>query len=492
MKRFKVCAVALAISTLFAGCSMAPTYERPEAPIESAWPIQASTTDITTLAPEIGWTEFVRDPRLQVLIATAIENNRDLRIATLRIEESRALYNIQWSERLPTLNAQGMAQRAKTPGVLTGSSKTHVYSGNYEVGVGMAAFEIDFFGRVKSLSDAALYQYFATEEAQRSAHISLVAEVCKTYLTERALASQRDLAKQSYDTYKSSYELMEKRFEVGASSALELKQYETLMHSARVAVVTLERQRAQTENALMVLIGGKKVENLPPAKAFTDDDMLMDIPAGLPSDLLTNRPDIRQQENILRSANANIGAARAAFFPRITLTLFGGTASNSLSGLFDAGSSAWSFTPQLLLPIFDAGRNIANLDLAHARKNIAIAQYEKTIQVAFREVADALIARDLFNEQVKAQTSVLQSEAERLKLSQARYENGIASSLDVLDAERQHFAAQQALVQARLERFLNTIDLYRSLGGGIQQTSVPQESLEKVQAILPAKEVENE
>ncbi|MCM1512183.1 MAG: efflux transporter outer membrane subunit [Oxalobacter formigenes] len=472
MTRPSKCAILLAAAGILTACSMAPTYERPDAPVESAWPEHIQIKEGAVPAPEIGWTEFARDPRLQVLIAAAIENNRDLRVATLRIEEARALYDIQWSERLPNINAEGQAQRTKTPGSIAGTPD-HRMAGSYQVGLGLAAFEIDFFGRIKSLSDAALYQYFSTEEAQRSAHISLVSEVCKTYLSERALARQRDLAQQSYEAYKSTYELTQKRYEVGASSALELRQYETLMHNARVSVVTLERQRAQMENALTVLVGGKAIENLPPQKDFSDEDILMDIPAGLPSDLLANRPDIRRQENLLRSANANIGAARAAFFPRITLTVFGGTASNTLSGLFDAGSSSWSFTPQLLLPIFDAGRNIANLDLAEARKNIAVAEYEKTIQTAFKEVADALIARGLFNEQVTAQAAVLAAETERLQLSRARYDNGIASSLEVLDAERQHFAAQQTLVQARLDRLLNTIDLYRSLGGGLQQTTVP-------------------
>lgn len=485
MKRLKPCAIALMAAGMLTGCSLAPTYERPQAPIENAWPDHAQAAKSPIPAPEIGWTAFARDAHLQALIAAAIENNRDLRIATLRIEEARAQYRIQWSERLPNINVAAQAARTKTPPSLTPFDTPHV-DGNYQVGFALAAFEIDFFGRVKSLSDAALYQYFATEEAQRSAHISLVSEVCKTYLSERALAKQRDLAQQSYESYKSTYGLIEKRFEVGASSALELKQYETLMYNARVAMVTLERQRAQMENALIVLIGGKKIENLPPAKDFSDNDILMDIPAGIPSDLLANRPDIRQYENQLRSANANIGAARAAFFPRIVLTGFDGTASATLSGLFASGSGYWAFTPQLTLPIFNAGANIANLNLSEARKNIAVAQYEKTIQVAFREVADALIARGLFTEQVTAQSAVLAAESERLKLSRARYDNGIASSLDVLDAQRQQFAAEQALVQVRLDRLLNTIDLYRSLGGGLQQTTVPAETAAQTTPLPPA------
>ncbi|MDR1311288.1 MAG: efflux transporter outer membrane subunit [Burkholderiaceae bacterium] len=460
----RVC--ALLVLLLLSACSLEPDYLRPAAPIESAWPTHDETKGATP-APDIGWRAFARNPRLQALITAAIENNRDLRIATLRIEEARALYQIQWSERLPNLDVNAQAARSRTPADLAGTPRA-VTTGNYQVGLGVTAFEIDLFGRVKSLSDAALYQFFATEEAQRAVHISLVAEICKSYLTERALSRQRDLAQKSHEAYKHTYALTQKRYEVGATSALELRQYETLLHNARAAVVTLERQRTQVENALVVLTGGKRIPNLPASGILSDDDILHDIPAGLPSDMLESRPDIRQQENLLRSANANIGAARAAFFPRITLTLFGGTASTALSGLFDGGSGAWSFTPQLLLPLFDAGRNIANLDLAEARKNIAVAQYEKAIQVAFREVADALTARGLLNEQVDAQSAILVAETERLRLSKARYDNGIASSLDVLDAERQHFASEQALVQARLTRLLNTVDLYRALGGGLR------------------------
>ena len=393
---------------------MAPTYVRPDAPIENQFP---GNTDSSTKTPasEIGWNEFFREPRLKALIAAAIENNRDLRLAALNIEEARALYNVQWADRLPTFQVEGETSRARS---VSTSSPGMVTSGNYTVGLGLSAFELDFFGRVKSLTDAALAQYLATEEAQRSVYISLVSEVAKTYLTERAQTKQIELAKKSYESYKHSYELMQKRYEVGASSALELRQYEQL----------------------------------------------------------------------LKAANANIGAARAAFFPRITLTAFAGTASSSLSGLFDAGTGAWTFTPQLTLPIFDAGRNMANLDLAEARKNIAIVNYEKAIQTAFKEVADALTARDWLNEQVKAQAAVLNSETERLKLSEARYNNGIASSLEVFDAQRQQFAAEQSLVDARLTRLINAVELYRSLGGGLTDSSVAKTDVQKEQPVQQPKE----
>lgn len=459
--------LALIAAGAIAGCSMAPTYQQPEAPVAGAFPASAAKSS-TKPAVDIGWREFYQDARLQALISTALENNRDLRIAVLRIEEARSLYNIQRADRLPNLNAAASGSRSRTPADL--STTGGGIGSRYDVGVSLASFELDFFGRVKSLSDAALATYLATEEAQRSAQISLVAEVAKAYLAERAYAEQLALAQQSFSARESSYKLAKVRFDVGATSALDLAQYESLLQSAKVSMVTLARQRAQAENAL-VLLTGKPLDKLPPAQALSAQTILSDIPAGLPSDLLTNRPDIRQAEQKLKAANANIGAARAAFFPRIALTGSYGTASNALSGLFHIGSGAWSFAPQIALPIFDAGRNINNLDLSWTRKNMAVADYEKTIQVAFREVADALVARELLNQQVEAQAAVMAAEAERLKLSDARYQNGISSSLDVLDAQRQLFAAEQSLVQARLLRLTNAIDLYRSLGGGLKPRS---------------------
>jgi len=469
--------LAIAVAGAVSACSMAPKFQRPDAPIAVAYPAKSPESTRTAAAAQIGWQDFFKDARLKALIASALENNRDLRIAALRIEEARALYNVQSADMLPTLSVTASGQRARVPaGLGSGGATTSIIGSRYDVGVSLASFELDFFGRVRSLSDAALASYLATEEAQRSAQISLVAEVAKAYLNERAFAEQLALAQRSFESRRSSYDLAQKRFEVGATSALDLRQFESLMQSARVSMMTLARQRAQAENALVLLTGKPLAANLPAAQPLSDQGVLADIPAGLPSDLLENRPDIRQYEQRLQAANANIGAARAAFFPRIALTASRGTASGTLAGLFDAGSGAWSFAPQLVLPIFDAGRNIANLNVSEARKNIAVAEYERSIQSAFREVADALVARGLLNEQVDAQAAVMAAESERLKLSQARYDNGIASSLDVLDAQRQLFAAEQSLVQARLLRLTNAIDLYRSLGGGIKVGNQPQPS----------------
>ncbi|HZS80256.1 MAG TPA: efflux transporter outer membrane subunit, partial [Herbaspirillum sp.] len=331
--------------------------------------------------------------------------------------------------------------------------------------------ELDFFGRVRNLKDAALSIYLATEEARQSAQISLVAQVAQTYLSERAYTEQLKLAQQTLESRRTNLELAKKRFDVGASSALDLRLAETLVQSARTAAATLSRQRAQAENALTLLVG-KKIDELPPGQDLVLQGIVTDIPAGLPSDLLMRRPDIRAAEQKLLAANANIGAARAAFFPRISLTGLFGSASSTLDGLFESGSGTWSFGPQLSLPIFDFGRTSANLDLAEVRKSQAIVTYEKAIQTAFREVADALAARGTLDEQIDAQEAFLKAQQERLNLTDLRYRNGIASSLDQLDAQRDLFSAQQALIQARQLRLNNAIDLYRALGGGLHETTV--------------------
>jgi multidrug efflux system outer membrane protein len=466
--------LSLLIAGVVSGCSMAPKFMRPDAPVSSEYPDQGKdklSADTQLRASEIGWRNFFPDQRLQALISAALVNNRDLRVAAYRIEEARSLYNIQRADLLPNLDAVATGSRGRTPASLSPTG-TSVVSSNYQVGLSLASFELDFFGRVRSLSDSALAQYLSTEEAQRAAHISLVSEVAKAYLAERAYAEQLLIAKNTLETRANSYELSKQRLEVGASSALDLRQAEVLLQTARVAQLTLARQQAQALNALTLLVG-QPLTDLPPAQLLSEEQIVSNIPPGLPSDLLTQRPDIRSAEQTLRSSNADIGAARAAFFPQISLTAGVGTASNQLSGLFDSGSRAWSFAPQMVLPIFAAGRNIANLKLSEVRKNIEIANYEKTIQTAFREVADALVARGLLDDQIEAQQAVQNAQAERLNLADARYKNGIASSLDLLDAQRDLFAAELDTVQVRLLRLTNAVDLYRSLGGGLIETTAP-------------------
>ena len=478
--RATLLAAAMMGAALLSACSLAPTYKRPDAPVAAAFPADAAgKAAMTGAAPapvadrrdavDTGWREYFAEPRLQQLIAASLENNRDLRTAALRIEEARALYNVQSADRLPNLNASAGATRAKTPAMLS-STGASVIGKRVDAGLSISSFELDFFGRVKSLNDAALAAYLATDEARQAAQISLVAQVAQAYFTERAYAEQYALARQSYEARARTYKLTQQRAEAGASSRLDLRSNETLMETARAAALTLARQRAQAENALTLLVGQPSTTGGEAGAMPTDAqiDALSAVPAGLPSDLLARRPDIRAAEQRLKSANANIGAARAAFFPRISLTAAIGSTSPSLGGLFDSGSGSWSFAPQLVLPIFDAGRNRANLTLTEVRKNIAVADYEKTIQTAFREVADALAARDYLGEQVAAQRAVQDAQADRLKLSQLRFDNGVASSLDVLDAQRELFSAQQSLVQARLLRTNSAIDLYRALGGGIK------------------------
>ena len=506
----RMVAAALLLAGAVTGCSMAPAYQRPGAPVAEAFPAvppaagtngaapaaapSAAGTPAAPSAVDTAWRTFFPDGRLQQLIATALENNRDLRIAALRIEEARGAYRIQRADRLPTLNATLSETRGRTPAFAGVAGQSQVGE-RYDAGLGISAFELDFFGRVKSLSDQALASYLASEEAKQAAQISLVAEVAKAYYTERAFAEQQSLAERTYEARKRTFDLTRQRLEAGASSRLDLRSNEQQMETARAAALALARQRAQAANALTLLVG----QALPPGSAPQDAnagapsaapgtlaaqgtsaeaattgagdaqaDAMSALTAGLPSDLLANRPDIRAAEQRLKAANANIGAARAAFFPRITLTTSVGSASRDFNGLFDSGNDTWTFVPQLVLPIFDTGRNKANLDVSHARRNIAVADYEKTIQQAFREVADALAARSYLGEQVSAQRAVQDAQAERLRLLQLRFENGVASSLDVLDAQRELFTAEQALVQARLLRTTSAIDLYRALGGGLK------------------------
>jgi len=461
-------ACSLLLAALLSGCSLAPELTKPDAPVAADYPAAPSAyaeNAEARRAVDTGWREFFPDPRLQALIEQALEHNRDLRLAVLNIEAARAAYDIQRADRLPGVSAQGSFTRSRTPESVSPSGEA-VTSSQYQVGLGVAAFELDFFGRVRSLSEAALAEYLATEEAARSAQISLVAEVARAYLAERALAEQLQLARDTLGARENSFKLAQQRYDAGASSALDLRQQETLLESARVSVATLARQRAQAENALTLLVG-TPLRSLPAPVPLAEQRILADLPAGLPSELLSQRPDIRAAEQRLISANANIGAARAAFFPRISLTGTVGSVSGELSDLFGSGTGMWSFMPQITLPIFDGGRNRANLALSEVRKNQAIVNYERTIQTAFKEVADALVARGALDEQLAAQERLTVAQAERFKLAEQRYNGGVASYLDVLDAQRELFAAQQGLVQARQLRLTNAVDLYRGLGGGL-------------------------
>ncbi|MEK0434565.1 MAG: hypothetical protein RL369_614 [Pseudomonadota bacterium] len=444
------------------GCQILPNFYSPKAPVPEKF---AAPSSDAPAAVEIGWREFFQNAELQQAIEQALANNRDLKATALRIEEARALYGIQRADQLPTINATTGGVRTRTLFPTTGAYTNYT---SYSVGLGMTAFELDFFGRVKNLSEAALAQFFATEQAQRAAQIALVGEVAKVWLNERALAEQLHIAERTLKARETSFDLVKQRFDAGISNALELRQSETLVQSAAAAVLALRRQHAQSINALALLMGssGKLSEQ---QALLSEQSITADIGAGVPSDVLTQRPDIRAAEQVLRANQANIAAARAAFFPRISLTAGVGLASSSLNNLFDSGSGVWNFTPALSLPIFDNGRNQANLDLATVRANIAIANYEKAIQVAFREVADALDARATLASEISAQQAMRDAQAARLELAQVRYKNGVANYLDVLDAERELYSAEQTLLATRLLRLTNAVDLYRSLGGGVNE-----------------------
>ena len=449
-------AVAALFATMLAGCvSFAPTHERPAAPVASAWPAPAAASGAA--AAELSWQNFyASDARLRDLIELALQNNRDLRVAVLNVEQARALARVADASRLPTVSAGFSSSR------LPGQNET--ITSNYQAGLQISAYELDLFGKIKNQSDAATARYLASAEGSRASQISLVAGVASSYLALQADEELLGLTRQTLATREESLRLTQLKFDAGATSQLDFNSAESAAASARATLAQAKRQRAQDENALVLLLGQPLPANLP-AGASLAGLSLPDVPAGLPSEVLVNRPDVLQAEAQLSAADANIGAARAAFFPSISLTTSLGTASSQLSALFS--NTAWSFASQVLLPIFDSGRNTANLASAKAAQGIAVAQYEKAVQTAFREVADALAGRATFGDQSAALADQARAEGERLRLVDLRYKNGASNSLELLDAQRAAFAAQQALVQVRLAQLLNSVQLYKALGGGV-------------------------
>ncbi len=449
-------------------CSFIPEYTRPQAPIAKEYPRTGDSPKATsTDSPaDIQWQKIYTDKRLQRLITQALDKNRDLRIAALNIESARAQYRIQEAALFPTVNATAEATRTKTINTLGGGGALPPYS-VYSVGLGFTAYEIDFFGRIRSLKEQALQQFIATKEARTSAQISLIAEVANAYINARALDERLGVALQTQTSQQSSYALASKIFAFGNSSALDLRIAETQMETANANVAALKRLRAQADNALALLVGGPFPKDLPAPQTLDNQLIVSDLQAGLPSELLTRRPDIRQAESLLKAANANIGAARAAFFPSIKLTSSIGRASSEFDRLFSSGSGVWNFAPQLSLPIFDAGSNKANLKLAEVQKDINIARYEKAIQTAFSEVADAMAANTMLGNEIEAQQRLVNAEQARFKLAELRYQNGVDSNLSVLDAQRSLYTAQQTLIQLRQSKLTALVTLYKALGGGV-------------------------
>jgi multidrug efflux system outer membrane protein len=449
----------LAAGLLLSACaSMAPEYERPAPPVSPAFPEAPPAPADGALAADIQWQDFFADPRLKRLVTVALENNRDLRAAGLAIEQARAQYRIRRADQLPSVDAAVIGQRQ--PG-LTGNQASL-----YTVGLAVTAYEFDFFGRIRSLSDAALAQYLATEEAQRSARISLIAAIANLYFNLLADEELLEVTRQTLRTREESLKLTKLKFDNGAASELDYRQAEALYESARVTLAQVQRQRALDQNALVLLLGQPMPTDLPPPQPLMSRQTLTDLPVGLPSDVLVRRPDVLSAEQQLIAANANIGAARAAFWPRISLTTSAGLASTELSGLFSDGKFAWTLNPQALLPIFDYGRNKANLQASEAARDIAVARYERTIQDAFREVSDALATRSTLVDEIRAQQAQVRAESARFRLADLRYRNGAASYLDVLDAQRSLFVSQQSLVLVQAAQVQNVVTLYKVLGGG--------------------------
>ncbi|HUX65204.1 efflux transporter outer membrane subunit [Sulfuricella sp.] len=453
----------IALGTALAGCSLMPDYQRPEPPVAAQWP-QTAQPDGVRKAAELDWRSFFPDQKLQALIAAALEHNRDMRIAAARVEEARALYGIARADRLPNVDVAGSGQSVRTPGDLspTGSRLT---SHRYDVGFSLLSFELDFWGRVKSLNEASLASYLATEEARRALHLSLISEVANAYFTLLEMEERTRLAHETVKSREETRTMIARRREVGLAGDLDFLQADGALEQVRAELASLQRQQAAAANALALLVG-RQPSSLPEGRALPDQGIVADLAADLPAEVLLQRPDVLAAEKRLIAANANIGAARAAFLPRISLTAGLGTASSALSGLFGGGSESWNFQPALRLPLFDGGRISSGVDLAEARKVIAVAEYEKTIQQAFREVADLLAARTHLVEQLRAQQAAEKAQSERLRLTQARYKAGVTSHLEVLDAQRESFSAQQATVQTRSAGLTAAAQLYKALGGG--------------------------
>ncbi len=458
----------LAASLTLAGCmNLAPAYDTPAAPVpdtvstDAAADPAVASTEALTQAQALTW---VQAPALQQVLALALSHNRDLKIAWANIEKARAQYGVQRADQLPTIAASGQASRSRTS---TGNAA--ITSSQFNAQIGFTSYELDLWGRVRNLNDAALQQFLQTTVNQRSVEITLLADVANAWLTLAADQARLQLAQDTLSARRKAFELTQRMHALGATSGLVLAQNQTTVDSARADVAAYASQVEQGRNALQLLVGGPlPAALLPPPldNAMPPSAALLALPTPLPSSLLLARPDILAAEHSLRAATANIGAARAALFPSISLTAAAGSASRELSGLFDSGSGVWSFAPQIRLPIFDGGRNRANVRIAEANQQLALAQYEKTVQTAFREVADALAERAHWSERLDAQSSLVAATQQALTLSQARFKAGADDYLSVLDAQRSLYAAQQTHITLRLAEQVNRITLYKVLGGG--------------------------
>jgi multidrug efflux system outer membrane protein len=472
------CFLAAALATLLGACTLEPHYHRPPAPVPA---LQAGTAGDTEAA-DIGWREFFPDPQLQQLIALALTNNRDLRIAALNVQSAQAQYRIQRADLFPTVDASGVEQvqhipfRVLTsglpPGILAGAGPlptSGITEHTYNVGVGFTNFELDLFGRLRSLNHAALQQYFSSGETRRSVQLTLVAEIATAYLTVRTDQTLLDITRDTLKSQEDSYALTQKQFSGGTTTELALRQAETTVDTARANIAQYNRQVAQDRDALQLLLGAPIPDGINFSGGLDNGNMVAELQEGIPSDVLVRRPDVLAAEHQLMAANAQIGAARAAFLPAISLTGNFGTESTQLSGLFKGGSRAWTFSPQISVPIFAGGANVANLQATKLSRDTAVAQYEKAIQTAFREVADALVARGTLDEQLAAQQALVTASDVAYRLADMRYRGGVDSYLSALVAQVSLYSAQQQLQTVRLLRLQNLVTLYKALGGGLQE-----------------------
>lgn len=464
----KTLSLILVLSAL-GGCTLIPEYIRPSAPVPAEWPAGSAykanpEPQPGWSVPNVGWHAFYTDEKMQRVVSLALENNRDLRVAVLNVEKTQAQYRIQRAALVPQVDAiaNGTEQRWPTDVSQTGSPYTYR---QYFVGLGVSSYELDLFGRVRSLKEQALQQYFASDEARRAVQISLIAEVANAYLNYAADCERLKVSRDTLTSQEKSYELTRSKFLVGVSSELDVRQAETRVEAAKADIALYMSNVAQDQNVLTLLVGGPVPKELLRSE-LGNGAMFADITAGISSEVLLSRPDILQAERQLKAANANIGAARAAFFPAIQLTANAGTMSAQMGSLFRYGQDSWTWAPTITLPIFDAGARWASLDVAKADKNIFVAQYEKAIQTAFREVADALAVRGTVGERLRAQEARVDASEIVYRLSEARYVKGIDNYLGVLDAERSLYDARQQLISVRLQRLANTVTLYKTLGGG--------------------------
>jgi multidrug efflux system outer membrane protein len=477
MRRFKLAGVAMGLCLV--GCTMIPHYQQPALPVPAQYP-GAAVGAAPVPAADIASHEVFRDERLNRLVELALANNRDLRTAVLNVQQTQAQYRITRSAIFPSVQGSASGTRSESsfstasliPGGTTGfgaggSSSSLSYTQNsFSASVGVTAYELDLFGHVRSQTAQALEQYFENEEAQRAAQVSLVGQIATQYLTLRETEELLQLSQNTLTAVKASYDLNKATFDAGASNELDLRQSEGQVETAQIDVETYQRQLQQARDALQLLLGAPIPEDLPPARPFSDSGMVADVPAGLPSELLARRPDILQAEHALKAANANIGVARAAFFPTIALTGSVGVTSTELSSLFKAGSGDWSFGPQISVPLFSGGKNIATLDSAKVGEQLQVVAYEKAIQTAFREVADALVGVDSYARQITLEQALIDTQQRRLDLATLRYRQGEDTYLNELAAQQDLFSAQQGLLQAQFNRLSAKVSLYQALGGG--------------------------